>query len=78
MNSLKTGAAALAPVSCAPSGFGWSKPTKTPTAKSGEKPTNQVSRLSFVVPVLPASGLPNVLIRRPVPRCTTPSSMETI
>ena len=55
------------------------QPTKTPTAKSGAKPTNQASRLALVVPVFPASGLwicrP---MRTPVPRFTTPSSMETI
>src|SRR5215831_11385134 len=30
----------------------------TPTTRSGEKPTNQTSFSSLVVPVLPASGLP--------------------
>ena len=35
---------------------------KTPTARSGEKPTNQRSLASLVVPVLPASGLPTALI----------------
>jgi hypothetical protein len=56
MKSRKIGAATLEPVSLGPKVFGSSKPAKTPTARSGEKPTNQVSRLSLVVPVLPASG----------------------
>ena len=33
-------------------------PTHTPTASSGVKPTNQASRYSCVVPVLPATGVP--------------------
>ena len=49
----------------------------TPTARSGEKPKNQVSRDSLVVPVLPASGLPTAATRRPVPRSTTPRSIDT-
>ena len=83
MKSLKIGAATEEPVSCPPQGclpsvLGVSNPTNTPNTRSGEKPMNQVSFESFVVPVLPASGLPIVLMRRPVPRCTTPSSMVTI
>ena len=66
------GAATLEPVSRGPKDRGLSNPTNTPTARSGEKPMNQVSKLSLVVPVLPATGRPTVLTRRPVPRSTTP------
>ena len=78
MKSTKIGAAALDPVSFSPRVRGLSKPTKTPTARSGENPTNQASKLSLVVPVLPASGRLSALARQPVPRCTTPSSSATI
>ena len=77
MKSRKMGAATEEPVSPTPRVLGASKPTNTPTARSGENPTNQVSRLSLVVPVFPASGFPTARIRRPVPRSTTPSSIET-
>lgn len=43
----------------------------------GEKPMNQVSLLSLVVPVLPASGLPMTETLLPVPRWITPSIIET-
>src|SRR5438874_2064586 len=50
----KAGRATDAPVSFLPRVRGVSNPTKPPATKSGVKPTNQVSRLSLVVPVLPA------------------------
>ncbi len=78
MKSLKMGAGTDEPVSRGPSVFGVSKPTKTPTARSGEKPMNQVSSESLVVPVLPASGSRSWPMRRPVPRSTTPFSIDTI
>ena len=57
---------------------GLSKPTKTPTARSGEKPTNQVSFESLVVPVLPASGLPTDGDDAAGAALTTPCIIETI
>ena len=39
---------------------------------------NHTSLASFVVPVLPASGLPTTFSAVPVPRCTAPSRIETI
>ena len=40
------------------------------------KPANQVSKLSLVVPVLPAAGLPSFCAGPPVPSRTTPRSMS--
>ena len=72
MKALKIGAATEEPVSRRPSGVGLSKPTNTPTARSGENPMNQVSRLSFVVPVFPASGQVSALMRRYIPAAVVP------
>ena len=77
MKSRNNGAATLDPVSRRPKVLGVSKPTNTPTAKSGENPMNHVSLSALVVPVFPANGLPTALIRRPVPLSTTPFSMLT-
>ena len=77
MKSRNTGAAVEPPVSFGPRVRGWSKPMKTPATRSGEKPMNQLSKLSLEVPVLPASGLPTAFTFVPVPRSTTPSSMWT-
>src|SRR5271165_5573258 len=56
MKSIQIGSAAAAPVSLLPSVFFSSKPTQTPQVIEGEKPTNQASVKSLVVPVLPPSG----------------------
>ena len=56
MKSIQTGSAANAPVSLLPKVFFSSKPIQTPQVMEGEKPMNQASVKSFVVPVLPASG----------------------
>ena len=44
------------------------KPTHVEVASRGEKPTNQASLFSSVVPVLPPTGQP-VFARPPVPGC---------
>ena len=49
-----------------------------PTTMSGEKPMNQASFSSLVVPVLPAIGLPTSFSTVAVPPCTTPSIIEVI
>jgi hypothetical protein len=49
-----------------------------PTTTSGEKPMNQASFSSLVVPVLPAIGLPTSLSTVAVPPCTTSSIIEVI
>ena len=54
MNSVQMGSAAWAPLR--PSGWLSSKPTQTTVSSSGVKPTNQASRRSLVVPVLPAAS----------------------
>ena len=72
MKSAQIGAAVLPPVSPRPSFFMSSKPTHTAASRSGVKPTNQASRWSFEVPVLPAAG------RRSLPAiaaCAVPSSI---
>src|SRR5215469_5247649 len=56
MNSIQMGNATRAPVSRGPRDFFSSYPTQTPQVIDGEKPTNQASVKSFVVPVLPANG----------------------
>ena len=48
-----------------------SKPTYTPATMSGVKPTNHTERALFVVPVLPATGLPSSFARCAVPFSTT-------
>jgi len=40
------------------------------------KPTNQTSRASLVVPVLPAVGTGRFTVRAAVPRSTTPCIIE--
>ncbi len=50
------GRAARAPDSLSPSGWLLSKPIQTPQVMEGEKPRNQASVYSLVVPVLPPSG----------------------
>ena len=67
IKSLKIGAATELPVSLKPNGLGLSNPTKTPTTKSLENPTNQASVLEFVVPVLPARFLSIEFTIIPVP-----------
>ena len=52
MNCVQIGSAACAPLR--PTGWLSSKPTQTTVSSSGVKPTNQASRRSLVVPVLPA------------------------
>ena len=54
MNSVQIGSAAWAPLR--PTGWLSSKPTQTTVSSSGVKPTNQASRRSLVVPVLPAAS----------------------
>ncbi|MNR44193.1 hypothetical protein D3C85_1629040 [compost metagenome] len=78
MKSVKIGTAVAAPASPPPSERLSSKPTKTPTTMSLEKPTNQAERYSFVVPVLPPTQGPRPRALAPVPRWITPSSMELI
>ena len=78
MNSVNTGTGPVAPVSPEPSGRLSSKPMKTPTTMSDEKPTNQAERYSLVVPVLPPTQRPRPRALAPVPRWTTPSSIELI
>src|SRR5215469_15109793 len=56
MKSIQMGSAATAPVSLLPRVFFSSKPIHTPHVIDGEKPTNQASVKSLVVPVLPPSG----------------------
>ena len=48
---------------------GWSKPTHTPATIDVEKPTNQASLKSLVVPVFPPTGKPTPSDRtgEPVP-----------
>ena len=76
MKSVQIGSAAWAPVSPEPRNVISSKPTQTPVATSGEKPTNHASAWSFVVPVLPATGRPRLRARCPVPSSTTARSMS--
>jgi len=78
MNSIQIGNAARAPVSFAPRDFFSSYPTHTPAVNDGEKPTNQASVKSLVVPVFPASGSLSFVAAIPVPCCTTSSSIEVI
>ena len=54
MNCVQIGSAACAPLR--PTGWLSSKPTQTTVSSSGVKPTNQASRRSLVVPVLPAAS----------------------
>ena len=65
--SLKIGSAARAPVSYLPSVFGLSKPIYTPTTRLDVTPINHASKLSLVVPVLPARGTFKSLSFFPVP-----------
>ena len=58
-----------------------SLPTQTPATMSVVKPTNQASRYSSVVPVLPADRRPGLSVSRaalPVPSVTTASSSGII
>ena len=57
ITSIHAGRAASAPVSFGPSVFFSSKPTQTPQVIEGEKPTNQASVKSLVVPVFPAERM---------------------
>ena len=54
MKLVQMGSAACAPLR--PSAWLSSKPTQTTVSSSGVKPTNQASRRSLVVPVLPAAS----------------------
>ncbi|MCY1333616.1 hypothetical protein D9M69_193480 [compost metagenome] len=51
-------------------GVSSSLPTHTPATSGSVKPTNQASRLFWLVPVLPAANAPGAA-PRPVPRSTT-------
>ena len=53
MKSAQIGSATRAPDAPSRIDSGWSKPTHTPATTADEKPTNQASRESLVVPVLP-------------------------
>ena len=75
MKSTNMGQAVLPPVSPSPSDVMLSYPTQTPHSTSGVYPTNQVSLLSSLVPVFPATGLESALARQPVPAWTTSLSM---
>jgi hypothetical protein len=72
MKSIHTGSAVTPPVSFLPNIFFSSKPIHTPQVMEGEKPTNQASVKSLVVPVFPANGCFRDLARVAVPDCTTP------
>ena len=72
MKSTQMGRATLAPSAPLKMVFLASRPTQTPQAMRVEKPTNQASVWSSVVPVLPATGQPSSLDRAPVPRWATP------
>ena len=65
MNCVQIGSAACAPDS--PTGWLSSKPTQTTVSSSGVKPTNQASRRSLVVPVLPAASSVKPMPRAPAP-----------
>ena len=65
MNSVQIGSAACEPVR--PIGWLSSKPTQTTVSSSGVKPTNQASRRSLVVPLLPAASSVNPSARAPAP-----------
>ena len=78
MKSIQMGSAACAPVSFGPRLLFSSKPIHTPQVMEGEKPTNQASVKSLVVPVLPASAYFMVLALAAVPRSTTSRSMVVI
>src|SRR5664279_2587843 len=78
MKSIQIGNAATAPVSLLPSVFFSSKPTHTPQVIDGEKPTNQASVKSFVVPVLPPSGWLSLAAAAPVPCSTTSRNISTM
>src|SRR5688500_20125748 len=54
MNPVQIGSAACEPVR--PIGVLSSKPTQTAVSSSGVKPTNQASRGSLVVPLLPSAS----------------------
>ena len=56
MKSAQIGKRVARPVGVGAIVFGWSKPTHTPTTMDDEKPTNQASLKSSVVPVLPPAG----------------------
>ena len=78
MNSIQMGKAASPPDSLGPKVFFSSKPSHTPQVMEGEKPTNQASVKSLVVPVFPATGCLSVSAAVAVPIFTTPSSSETM
>src|SRR5215831_16137916 len=67
MKSIQTGKAACAPVSFSPRVFFSSNPIHTPQVRLGEKPINQASVKSLVVPVFPARGYFNFEAAKPVP-----------
>ena len=78
MKSIQMGSAATAPVSLLPRVFFSSKPTHTPHVIDGEKPTNQASVKSLVVPVLPPRGWLSFAAAAPVPCSTTSYNMLTM
>src|SRR2546421_4241494 len=61
MNVVHAGSDACAPVS--PSSSLVSNPVHTTVSKLGVKPENHASLASFVVPVLPAAGILNPIVR---------------
>ena len=67
MNCVQIGSAAWAPLR--PTGWLSSKPTQTTVSSSGVKPTNQASRRSLVVPVLPAASSVKPAAARAGRRC---------
>src|SRR5690242_12708910 len=78
IKSIQIGKAAAAPVSLLPSVFFSSNPTHTPQVIEREKPMNQASVKSFVVPVLPATGYFKRFAATPVPCKTTSCSIDVI
>ena len=72
MKSIQMGSATLAPSAPLKIIFFSSRPTHTPQTILVEKPMNQPSVWSSVVPVLPATGHSSSLLRAPVPLVATP------
>ena len=65
MNAVQMGKATCEPLN--PTARLSSKPTHTTVSRSGVNPTNQASRRSLVVPVLPAASRVNPAARAPAP-----------
>ena len=54
------------------------KPTQTEVDSCGVNPEKKALRLSWALPVLPATGRAPSAARRPVPPVMTPRSMATV